>query len=86
MIKNAVLGFDIPVSKLDAAVPPMCQKLDTPRPVILTKHKKEMDTFGYTTFSREDFVETVDFDRFSISRIDEQEQDSSSDEYRAPKK
>ncbi len=73
MVKNAVVGFDIPARSVEAAIPPLCRELDIPRPVVLSKHEKEMEQFGYTVFSAGDFVEYVEFERFSLRRLDEED-------------
>ncbi len=44
---------------------------DAPAPVWLAKHRREMDEFSRTWFSKSDFVESVSFDRLEIELIDE---------------
>lgn len=73
IVKNTVVGFDIPARSVEMAVPPLCRELDIPRPIVLSKHEKEMDQFGYTVFSSDDFIEHVDFERFSVRRLDEED-------------
>lgn len=73
IIKNTVVGFDIPARTVETAIPPVCRELDIPRPVVLSKHEKEMDQFGYTVFNADDFVEYVEFERFSLRRLEEED-------------
>lgn len=44
---------------------------DLSRPVMLSKHFKELEQFGRTVFKQNDFMESVDFDRFEIEIIPE---------------
>ena len=43
--------------------------LDLARPVILSKHFKEIREFGRTIFKPADFMEDVPFDRFEVELI-----------------
>ncbi len=49
-----------------AAVDEICREFDIARPVWLAKHEGEMERFGRTAFSPDDFIETVAFDRFEV--------------------
>ncbi|MEL7610104.1 MAG: hypothetical protein AAGU74_11450 [Bacillota bacterium] len=44
---------------------------DLSRPVMLSKHLKELEQFGRTVFKPADFMESVDFDRFEIEIVPE---------------
>lgn len=44
----------------------VCQKLDEPAPVILTKHFNHFSNFNITEFKKSDFVESVSFDEMII--------------------
>lgn len=44
----------------------LCHELDIARPVILSKHTRELAVFGHTVFYPADFMEPVAFDRFEI--------------------
>ena len=43
--------------------------LDIERPVIVKKHMNDIYTFGRVVFRPQDFVESVDFDRFVVEVI-----------------
>ncbi len=40
--------------------------MDIPTPVILKHHIRGFHSFNITTFKAEDFVESVDFDKFVL--------------------
>ena len=44
----------------------LCRKLNLSRPVILSKHVRDLTVFSHTVFYPADFMEPVDFDRFEI--------------------
>jgi hypothetical protein len=44
----------------------ICKKFDIARPIVLEKHKRDMDTFLLMRFSPQDFIEEVDFDRLEV--------------------
>ncbi len=44
----------------------LCHDLNLSRPVILTKHERELEQFSHTAFYPGDFLERVDFDRLEI--------------------
>lgn len=51
----------------------LCQGLNLSRPVILSKHIKQLNAFARTTFSPADFIESVGFDTFEIELFPEDE-------------
>ena len=53
------------------ALTQICKQLDLERPVMLPKHERELRNFGLTAFRRDDFMETVSFDRFTVEVIPE---------------
>ncbi len=48
----------------------LCVKLDIPRPIWLSKHDRDWEAFGLTSFSQDHFVEAIPFDKMEIERID----------------
>jgi len=44
----------------------ICQGFDIPRPLVLSKHYRQFHNFNHTVFKPEDFVESIDFDKFTI--------------------
>ena len=57
-------GSDLP--ELQDVVDTLCQLLDIPRPVLLSKHEKEYQNFARTRFSADDFIESVSFKQFEL--------------------
>ena len=47
----------------------LCEPLDLPRPVILSKHLRDMTTFRRTRFLPGDFMEDVSFDAFEVEEL-----------------
>ena len=44
----------------------LCHKLNLSRPVILSKHERDLVRFSHAVFLPSDFLEPVDFDRFEV--------------------
>ena len=44
----------------------ICLEFDIPRPIILNKHKKDINEFLMVRFLPDDFIEKVDFDKLDI--------------------
>lgn len=49
----------------------ICRELDLSRPVLLKKHINELNTFRHTTFAPSDFMEGVDFVKFTLQLFPE---------------
>jgi hypothetical protein len=47
----------------------ICEKADIPAPLLLDKHKKQFKKFNQAKFIKEEFVESVDFDRLIIENV-----------------
>ncbi len=50
----------------------LCRALDLSRPVVLEKHVGELARFSRTAFRADDFLESVDFDRFELEIFPEE--------------
>ncbi|MCK5129491.1 MAG: hypothetical protein KAQ68_06555 [Clostridiales bacterium] len=44
----------------------ICEHFDIPRPIVLNKHKRDLNEFFLMRFLSEDFIEKVHFDKFEI--------------------
>ena len=55
---------------LPNALHELCLRMDIPRPLFLSKHRREWERFQQTSFSKDHFVESVTFDKLEIERID----------------
>lgn len=53
------------------ALTQLCKDFDIPRPIWLDKHEREYQSFRRTAFTREHFMEEVDFDRLEIEYLDD---------------
>lgn len=51
---------------------PICKVLDIARPLMLSKHLRELAQFSRTTFYEGDFMETIDFDKFLMEILPEE--------------
>ena len=47
----------------------LCEPLDLPRPVILSKHLRDMGSFRRARFLPGDFMEDVTFDSFEVEEL-----------------
>ncbi len=45
---------------------PLCHEMDLSRPVMLKKHIQEFNEFSRAVFRPDDFMESVNFDRFEV--------------------
>lgn len=52
--------------RLEQCLIGLCTQLEIPVPLWLKKNTKELGAFRRTSFDREQFLETVAFDRFEI--------------------
>lgn len=55
----------------DEALTELCKGFDIPKPIRLPKHEREYESFRRTAFTREHFVEEIDFDRLEIEFLDD---------------
>ncbi len=49
----------------------LCGALDLARPVLLRKHQNDLNAFRRTEFMKEDFMEPIDFHKFTIELFPE---------------
>ena len=47
----------------------ICRRFDVQRPLQLPKHNREFEKFGRTSYTKEHFTESVDFERLEIELI-----------------
>ena len=66
--QSAFLSFDQEpdLALYMMAIQEICGELDLEMPIILTKHKNDMEVFNLAKFTPGDFIEKVDFQRFDI--------------------
>ena len=68
-------GDDLAEAMLDG-IQAVCEVLDLPRPVILSKHENELLQFNRTRFTADDFMEPIAFDALEIEHLVEKKKDS----------
>jgi hypothetical protein len=56
---------------LEQCLVSLCKKLDIPVPIWLKKNTKEFAIYKTTFFDKEQFVEKVNFDKFSVKWEDD---------------
>lgn len=68
IIKEVVMDFPAAHSEgeWNAVLGDICRELDLSRPVLLKKHLNELNTFRHTAFLPSDFMEGVDFSKFTL--------------------
>ena len=47
----------------------ICRRFDVQRPIQLPKHNREFERFGRTSFAKEHFTESVDFQKLEIELL-----------------
>ena len=55
---------------LEKALVELCKQMDIPVPMWMKKNTKEFAAFGQTIFFREQYTESIRFDRFQIRVIE----------------
>ena len=50
----------------EKSVAKLCESIDEPCPVLLSKHFGHFSEFNITSFSKNDFIENVNFDKMVI--------------------
>ena len=68
IIKQCVYENDNPIdySKFLTYVRSICEKLDCPTPVLIKTHIFNYAKYNNVKFTKDDFVETVDFDKLVL--------------------
>lgn len=54
-----------------AALRELSKGMDLPEPMWLSKHEKEFEQYGKTSFLPDHFVESVDFERLEVEFLDD---------------
>lgn len=75
LIKNSLISFEDKFKNEDfhEYVFYICNELDIPSPIILSKHIRHFVTFNNASFKPEDFVEEINFDKLVLEYCKEQE-------------
>ena len=60
---------DIASGDFEAALLEACRRFDVQRPLQLPKHDRELSEFGRTFYSKEHFLEPIDFDRLEVELL-----------------
>ncbi len=68
IIKDIVytLNEHFSVENFTYVISEVCNTLDTPAPIILSKHINQFLNFNTTTFTVDDFVERFDYDKLVL--------------------
>ena len=59
------------VEEWSALIGEVCGELDLARPVLLKKHQHDLNAFRHTAFVPDDFMEAVDFHKFTVELFPE---------------
>jgi hypothetical protein len=73
--KDMVVHFDVEKEyqeNLKNAIIEICDKFDIEKPYWLPNNIKEFNQRGKTSFSVDNFIEIINFDKFVIEEIEEQ--------------
>lgn len=69
IINTTVVEFDTNRISFFELVKSVCEKLDLATPVLLNKHYEDLRKFNLCTFTKNDFIEKINFDRLLIEKI-----------------
>lgn len=53
----------------------ICANFDIPRPITLSKHTRHFNEFNICIYTPADFVESVNFDRFTLEAVSDEDED-----------
>lgn len=72
LIKDVVITVcDFKNELLHDYIKEICYKLDLETPILLSKHYKSIVCYNTVKFTRDDFVDYIDFDGLLIEKCDE---------------
>lgn len=73
IIKSKVFEFEgeYTSDKLYKYLSEICLSLDIPKPILLKKHQQSFERFKNTKFTKDDFIEKIDFCTFAIENATE---------------
>lgn len=57
---------DFEIGLFEGYIKDICEHFDSPSPIVLAKHIRDYIMFSVTTFTKDDFVEKVFFDKLVI--------------------
>lgn len=72
VVQEFALARPSDIAGWEAILQELCKPLDIARPIMLSKHLKELTLFGKTAFSEDDFMESLPFDRFRVEILPEE--------------
>jgi len=78
IIKNDKIKKDyvLPISSFNSKnlydyLKQICYELKIETPIVLTKHTSQMEEYGMTKFSKDDFVDYIDFDSLILNYLEQ---------------
>lgn len=69
IIKNGIIDVDASNCTFFNMLRTISEKLDIPTPVLLEKHVKDFNLFNVCMFNPDDFIQPVNFTKFTIENI-----------------
>ena len=60
-------------SEIEDYLKSICNEIDEPTPILLNKHFTHLQQFSNTTFTNNDFVETIYFDKMVVEIFDDKD-------------
>ena len=72
VVQEFALARPSDIAGWEAVLLELCKALDLSRPIVLSKHLKELTLFGETQFIEDDFMESLSFDKFRIEILPEE--------------
>lgn len=72
MLKNRIhTQVTVPLDDdVREAVAKACREFDISKPIWLSKHEREWNTYGRTSFAADHFMDKLPFDKLEIERVD----------------
>ena len=68
-IKNKTIKVDTETTTFFDMLASLCHMLNIPTPVLLDKHVYDFNLFNICIFNKDDFIEDVVFDKFTLSLV-----------------
>ena len=73
LLRDTVLDVEeFDINELPEYLKKICYTLDTETPITITKHYRNIDNYNIVKFTKDDFVDYIDFDSLVVERSEKE--------------
>lgn len=69
IFRDAVISSEDSSNPFDECLRRLCADFDLEKPVLLSKHEKELKTYSLTTFRADDFIDSFPYEKLEVEII-----------------